>query len=49
MNSRFIIIAILIMTKVIGVASHARADETFAQYGWICGYNSWSFEIWLQF
>lgn len=32
MNSRFIIIAILIFIKVIGVASHARAESYFPVY-----------------
>ena len=44
MNSKIIIITILILVKVVGVASYSRADETFAQYAWICGYNSWSSE-----
>ena len=43
MNSRFIIIAILILVKVVGVASHARASfcesmhnntDTFYGYGY---------------
>ena len=32
MNSRFIIIAILIMIKVVGVASHARANFCESMY-----------------
>ena len=32
MNSRFIIIAILIFIKVIGVASRARAESYFPEY-----------------
>ena len=34
MNSRFIIIAILIFIKVIGVASHAKADDYMPLKNW---------------
>ena len=49
MNSRFIIIAILIFIKVIGMASRARADfsykdydkkDYFVQYLWQARYNT---------
>ena len=44
MNSRFIIIAILIFIKVIGIASHAKADFLCNNYvkdfGYGYGYDS---------
>ena len=47
MNSRFIIIAILIFIKVIGVASHARADflcnDYVKDFEYIYNYNSYGY------
>ena len=44
MNSRFIIVAILIFIKVIGIASHARANYTCTAYGFDVSSNYTSYK-----